>query len=298
MILQDHAGEWWLASSQGLCRYPRLDRASQLAETAPKAIYTTRDGLPGDVVVRLFEDHAGNIWAGTESTTFAYWSRSQERLVEIAADGVPSHASAFGEDQAGNVWIGDEAGQLWRARDERASQLRGPARKASVRDLLVDHAGRLWVATDGQGLLRFDQPASPTPQFRQYGYSDGLSSLSIHSLVEDRNGFIYLGTDGGVDRLNPDLPHIRHYTSADGIASGQVISGILRTAPERSGSGPITGSRASFRRTARPTNRRRCGLPASRLPDIPRRFRRQANRASDRWKYGPEKSISNLISPG
>src|ERR1035441_1855663 len=64
----------------------------------------------------------------------------------------------------------------------------------------------------------------PPSQFRQYGYSDGLSSLNVQSLAEDRNGSIYLGTGGGVDRLDPDLAHIRHYTSADGIAPGEVIA--------------------------------------------------------------------------
>jgi ligand-binding sensor domain-containing protein/signal transduction histidine kinase len=224
VILQDHAGEWWLATSQGLCRYPRLESPSQLAQTAPKAVYTRRDGLPADVVVRLYEDRGGNIWVGTESKKLVYWGRSEEKFIGIGADGIPSVASAFCEDNAGHVWIGDESGQLWRVRDGRASLVAGQARKAEIHDLLLDHAGRLWVATDGQGLLRFDQPAAPKPQFRQYGYSDGLSSLDLHSLAEDRNGSIYVGTGGGVDRLDPDLVHIRHYTSADGIAPGQVIA--------------------------------------------------------------------------
>src|ERR1051326_2973134 len=62
VILQDHTGEWWLASDQGLFRYPHLERPSQLAQTAPKAVYTARDGLPSDVLIRLYEDRGGNIW--------------------------------------------------------------------------------------------------------------------------------------------------------------------------------------------------------------------------------------------
>jgi ligand-binding sensor domain-containing protein len=225
-ILQDHAGEWWLATHQGLCRYPRLESPSQLAQRAPKAIYTTRDGLPSDVVIGLYEDRAGNIWVGTETTKFAYWSRSQQKFIGIAtdADNVPGSASAFGEDGTGNVWIGDESGQLWRVRDERAWCVAGPAGAGWIRDFLLDHAGRLWVATSNQGLLRFDQPGAHDPQFRRYGYADGLSSLRLRSLAEDRNGFIYIGTGEGVDRLDPDLVHIRHYTSAGGIAPGQVFA--------------------------------------------------------------------------
>ena len=224
VILQDHTGEWWLASSQGLCRYPRLDSPSQLAQTAPKAVYTVRDGLPGNVVTRLYEDRSGNIWAGTETTKLVFWSRKEQRFVGIPADGLHSFASAFGEDNAGAVWIGDEEGKLWRVRDGRALPVAAPAKTRVIHSFLLDHAGRLWVATGSQGLLRFDQPSAPVPQFRQYGYSDGLSSLNLQSLAEDRNGSIYIGTGGGVDRLGPDLAHIRHYTSPDGIAAGEVIA--------------------------------------------------------------------------
>jgi ligand-binding sensor domain-containing protein/signal transduction histidine kinase len=224
VILQDHTGEWWLASSQGLCRYPRLESPSQLAQILPKAVYTIRDGLPGNVVTRLYEDRGGNVWVGTETSKFAYWSSSGQKFIAVPAKGIPAQASAFGEDIAGQVWIGDEAGQLWRVRDGRASLVPGPARQSWVHSILLDHAGRLWVATNSQGLLRFDQPAAPDPQFRQYGYSGGLSSLNVLSLAEDRNGSLYIGTGGGVDRLDPDLAHIRHYTSADGIAPGEVIA--------------------------------------------------------------------------
>ncbi len=74
----------------------------------------------------------------------------------------------------------------------------------------------------GTPALRPNDPAAANPQFRQYGYSDGLTSLHLRRLAEDRNGAIYVGTGGGVDRLDPDLAHVRHYTSADGIAQGEV----------------------------------------------------------------------------
>ncbi len=81
VILQDHAGEWWLASSQGLCRYPLLEDTLQLAHTAPKAVYTTRDGLLSNVVIRLYEDRDGNIWMGNEiakpMAKLVYWRRSE-----------------------------------------------------------------------------------------------------------------------------------------------------------------------------------------------------------------------------
>jgi ligand-binding sensor domain-containing protein len=247
VILQDHLGEWWLASSQGLCRYPRLDSPDLLARTLPKAVYTVRDGLPANIVIRLYEDRAGNIWVGTETTKFVYWSRREQKFVSISADGVPSFGSAFGEDSAGQVWIGGEDSQLWRVRDGHAAAVPGQAKAGRIYAFLVDHAGRFWVGTGKQGLLRFDHPELPDPTFRQYGQDSGLSSLNARCLAEDRNGFLYVGTERGIDRLDPEAMHVRHYTSADGIAPGQVSTayrdhngvmwfgathGLTRLAPE------------------------------------------------------------------
>jgi ligand-binding sensor domain-containing protein/signal transduction histidine kinase len=223
-ILQDRAGEWWLATSQGLIRYPLVESPSQLAQTSPKAVYTTRDGLPSDIVIALHEDRAGNIWVGTESTKLVYWSRSEQRFNGIATDGVTRNACAFGEDDSGHVWIGDEAGQLWRVRDGRASLVAGFGRKLWIRGVMFDHAGRLWVATSARGLFRFDRPMDPAPRFRQYGYSDGLSSHMLRGLAEDRSGAIYIATLDGVDRLDPDLTHVRRFSSEDGIAPGSVFA--------------------------------------------------------------------------
>jgi ligand-binding sensor domain-containing protein len=64
-ILQDHAGEWWIATRQGLFRFPRVARFEDLARVPPAALYTTRDGLATNDVTRLFEDSHGDIWIGS-----------------------------------------------------------------------------------------------------------------------------------------------------------------------------------------------------------------------------------------
>jgi hypothetical protein len=49
-VAQDAAGEWWIATGYGLCRFARQDSVEGLAGARPKAIYTKRDGLAGDHV--------------------------------------------------------------------------------------------------------------------------------------------------------------------------------------------------------------------------------------------------------
>jgi ligand-binding sensor domain-containing protein/signal transduction histidine kinase len=223
-ILQDHSGEWWVASTYGLLRYPKLDSPVLLSQTLPKALYKESDGLPSREVIRLYESRDGNLWVGTGAKSIAVWNRREERFVAITGE-VDERPVSFGEDPEGHVWIGDENGKLWRIEDGRLSFMGGPADSSDwINDILFDHVGRLWVATSTQGLLRFDHPTGPHPKFRKYDGQEGLSSTLIHCMVEDRNGSILLGTGTGIDRLDPDSGRIKHYVTPEGIAGGEIDS--------------------------------------------------------------------------
>src|SRR5262249_14112002 len=54
-IIQDHTGEWWVGTREGLFRFGRVERFEALARARPKAVYTTRNGLAFDDVARLFQ---------------------------------------------------------------------------------------------------------------------------------------------------------------------------------------------------------------------------------------------------
>lgn len=53
----------------------------------------------------------------------------------------------------------------------------------------------------------------------RYGKADGLSSLSVHCIAQDHNGFIWIGTSQGLDRF--DGAHMRHY-SVPRIGSAEI----------------------------------------------------------------------------
>src|SRR6185295_5320378 len=79
-VLEDHTGEWWVATARGVCRFPKVSEPEDLAHTPPKAVYTTRDGLAADVILRLFEDSRGDIWIGSvgngiSSNGLSRWER-------------------------------------------------------------------------------------------------------------------------------------------------------------------------------------------------------------------------------
>jgi ligand-binding sensor domain-containing protein/signal transduction histidine kinase len=229
---QDRVGEWWIATGQGLCRFSSVTRIEQVGGARPVRVYTTRDGLTGNNVFRVFTDSRGDVWIGTiglgTQDGLAHLDRATDRVRAFTeADGLPAHPvpTALAEDRAGNVWIGLFHGGLARWRGGRFTVF-GPEAGVSgnVREFFVDSKWRLWVGTSN-GLLRLDNPAPDHPAFVVYDTTSGLSSNDIAAITEDAWGRIYAATGRGIDRFEPQPAgpgRIKHYTTADGIVPGEL----------------------------------------------------------------------------
>jgi ligand-binding sensor domain-containing protein len=233
LTLQDRAGEWWLPTSQGLVRYPQVDHVGDLAVTPPKAIYTTKDGFITNDFFRLYEDSRGDLWIATFSEArggITRWERATETFHHYGeADGLPQRTPAplaFREDRFGNLWIGfvdsDALARFSEGRFTLFTSEQGLPRGA-IRDLYLDHAGRLWIASTAGGLARLDDPSAEQPRFITYTTAQGLSSNSINCITEDRFGRLYAGTARGLDRLDSATDRVKPFTAADGLISGEVL---------------------------------------------------------------------------
>jgi len=236
VTLRSRSGEWWVGTADGLYRYPPVNHLAHLRTTRPRALYTMKDGLAVQQVYRLFEDSPGNVWISTTRITaigLARWEIEDGRIHDLSrASGLPAfdddRARAFGEDRAGNVWIGFNTGL--------ARYTRGRFTFFTVRDglpageimsILVDRAGRLWLATAGGGLVRVDDPSAARPVFVAYTTAQGLLSNNTEVLTDDLDGRIYVSGARGLDRLDPATGRVKHFSIADGLAPG-VFRGAFR----------------------------------------------------------------------
>jgi diguanylate cyclase (GGDEF)-like protein len=58
--------------------------------------------------------------------------------------------------------------------------------------------------------------------FKQYAQEDGLANLAIYCMLQDRTGFIWVGTENGLYRY--DGRRFRRYTAADGLPGARIVS--------------------------------------------------------------------------
>jgi ligand-binding sensor domain-containing protein/two-component sensor histidine kinase len=229
MLLQSRSGEWWAATTHGLCRFPAVPAAA-LLESRPLACYAD------ERIFHIFEDSRGDIWASAGHNRLLRWKRGTGRIVYLCPDGGESEircgfgelVSALAEDRQGDVWLGMWSGELWRYAGGGFTRFpKGEiAPHGAVFSLYVDSAGRLWIAASGSGLLVMADPAAQAPRLATYDISKGMSSNLVRSIVEDRFGRIWAGTARGVVCLDPRTGAIRRFSTADGLPQAVFRSAI------------------------------------------------------------------------
>jgi len=228
---QDRAGDWWLGSKHGVLRYTGGLTLEGLATTLPAHVYTSRNGLGGDDVFRLYEDTRGDVWISTWGPGYlTRWERRTGTLRVIGREqGLNQVPMAFENDGAGNLWMGLWGGGLGILRPSGIillGQADGVPR-GHVLDLHLDRHGRMWIASSRGGLVRADEPHGDRPRFAaKYSTADGLSSNHVRCIIEGVDDVLYLGTGRGVDRLDLADGLIRHYTTADGLPNSEVTTGL------------------------------------------------------------------------
>lgn len=181
----------------------------------------------------LLEDSNGNVWVGTMESGLFKVAHSQDSGITVTRYNCfgDDNWSVFSliEDEWGNIWIGTRARGLMKFDGSTFTQYEtesdDPANSINtIRALLIDSKKNLWIGSQSEGVRTIalgDIDAAEGLAFKGYSESDGLSSDHVVSLIEDKDGAIWLGTsDGGLNRF--DGNKFEHLSIKDGLSSDAI----------------------------------------------------------------------------
>jgi signal transduction histidine kinase/ligand-binding sensor domain-containing protein len=180
-----NAGGLWAGGTRGIVLIPPEGGLKR---------FTTRDGLPNELVRALYEDRAGSLWVGT----YGGLSRLEKgRFVSLPKDDRGWVWCLF-EDREGDLWVGMN-GALNRFRDDNFSMYGRSEGLPSDEPIVVrqDKQRVVWVGYNDSGLLAFS-PGKP----HLYTSEDGLPSNEIFGITPTSAGDLLIGTRAGLSRLH------------------------------------------------------------------------------------------------
>ncbi len=179
------------------------------------------DGAFGRAVWALYQDSAGNLWAGAQSGLWRmtpgpprrYRTATELIGLSTADDGrllIALHGAGLRQLAGDQVESYPIRGTIHSNR-----LLRNP--DVDANRLLRDRDGGLWIGTVERGLIHVHQGRTDV-----FTKSDGLSGDVILSLFEDREGNVWVASTGGLDRfreLPVDTVSVKQGLSSDATQS-------------------------------------------------------------------------------
>lgn len=285
-IQQDALGGIWLYHyGKGLFHIRPDGRTRQLAD---------EEDFPGERVDCFFEDREGNLWAGVDRGGLV---RVREKRFAVLAPNAGARASkvvSVAEDAQGALWLGTYGGGLYRYQSDtwEAVPLPESAPSGFVFSVCPDHSGRLWLSAGEENIFwGLGNQIETVPgalhgvkvilaahddriwlgtknglgcweegKFRRLTPEEGVPSVDVRALVEDRHGVVWAGADNGA-LYRIETKRVTAFTPEDALKSQPVWS-LLTDAEDSVWVGTFRGGLLHFQagRFVRYTTRN--GLPS------------------------------------
>jgi signal transduction histidine kinase/streptogramin lyase len=196
-------------------------------------------------------DRSGNVWVATDGYDFALRTRETciWRVCEIddkvrrnAVLTLSKGANRFrttrvpvgfvpqmGEAPDGSIWVADASNLSFIRISSETGQI------SIVQKwlywpfcVLFDRNNAVWIGLDRNGLRRLNDFRNPEiPLTDRFMHREGLSGDTVYSGLQDREGNIWFGTDGGLDRFTNSK--VTWFSPPRNLSHGQLL-GLTSTA--------------------------------------------------------------------
>ena len=237
-FFEDAAGNIWVTTvGAGIIKYNPTNKAFQIFNKK-------NNNLSSDVIFDLVEDKYGVIWVAGAGGGLNYLVNDNQ--FATSHEMLPNHPNMSGfrkklllDDEY--LWIGTQGTGLYKMNLKDRSYIhfsegngKTSINSNAVMDLFKTEDGRLFIATEGNGLNIYDSNLEEMSFYKsRIEDKTGLNSNSLLCFFRDRTGNIWIGTfNGGINIFKPYKTWFNFfapYSSDKGDVSNQSTLSILQS---------------------------------------------------------------------
>ncbi|MGI0119063.1 hybrid sensor histidine kinase/response regulator transcription factor [Zooshikella sp. RANM57] len=222
-LFEDSKGNIWI----GTLGYG-LNRLSRGSKSFIKYLRSkeNKQAILSGAVRSIVEDRDGNLWMGTDGEGLTRYNSQKDNFINYPykKNTLNSISSPYVFDleiDGNTLWIGTENGGLDRYNIETNTFKNfghSYGIKSSINTIKDDGKGNLWLGTTGAGLIKFNKDNYNVNYFSS---ENGLPNNTIYKILMDNNGLLWLATNYGIARFDPDTEESVNYTADDGLQGNE-----------------------------------------------------------------------------
>ena len=239
VLFEDRAGALWVGTGGGLDRFDAGTGTFEHFRHDPEDTTT-----PANSRIRsIYEDRQGRLWVGTWSEGgLNLMDRRTGRFTRFLND--PHDPASIGagivnsilEDSRGRFWVATSSGGLNLMDRETGRFTRfindptDPNSLSSndVNPLLEHPSGMIWAGTFGSGLNLFDPESGRSRRFNTQ--NSCLPHDMVFGILQDEAGYLWLNTNHGIVRFDPEQETCTVFGLDDGLVSLASSPGSYKSA--------------------------------------------------------------------
>jgi ligand-binding sensor domain-containing protein len=195
-----------------------------------KSVAGNPNSLTSNKIYTIFPDGKGKLWIGTDKG-LTIMDLATESFKQYVPDQANPHAisnltvyNIYG-DRSGNIWLATDFGMNkfdpstdgfihFVHNDEDSSTII----HNEILSFMQDDKGNLWIGTYGKGLDEFNIEKNA---FTHFNHIPQLSTAVIYGILEDDTRNLWLSTNNGIIKFNPEKQKVNQFSIEDGLQSNE-----------------------------------------------------------------------------
>jgi signal transduction histidine kinase/ligand-binding sensor domain-containing protein/CheY-like chemotaxis protein len=235
-LTQDREGRLWIGTRNGGVNV--LGKDQQFTRYAYDK--TDPDGLNNGSIYSMYCDPLGNMWIGTYSGGVNVLNRDPLKfgLYKYARTGPLSLSNnnvlSVIENFAGDLWLGTDGGGINVLDHHRGrfnyfihdNKNTGSIANDYIMAFCEDISQRIWIGNYKGGLSLFDRSKNAFVNFNKSGPPTALIGSNIHTIVDDKKGFLWIGASNGLIKYDHQKGTYKIF-SVNPILPGRISSNVV-----------------------------------------------------------------------